>query len=120
MISATLNGWSANSVKVVAKTAIHPASGMALVELGQSKSAEPVALMLDSARVIEAAHRLQSASTSKLGRSLEFRRQGWYFDGKRILIVKPARLGEWTRTAALNDAAELYAHIAKSRESSKA
>ncbi len=120
MISATLNGWSANSVKVVAKTAIHPASGMALVELGQSKSAEPVGLMLDSARVIEAAHRLQSASTSKLGRSLEFRRHGWYFDGKRILIVKPARLGEWTRTAALNDAAELYAHIAKSRESAKA
>jgi hypothetical protein len=120
MISATLNGWSANSVKIVAKTAVHPPSGMALVELGQSQAEDPVRSLSDSARVIEAAHRLQSASTSKLGRSLEFRRHGWYFDGKRILIVKPARLGEWTRTAALNDAAELYSHIVKSRESAKA
>jgi hypothetical protein len=120
MICATLNGWADSSMNVVAQIAVHPASGLALVELAQSKTSKPVGIMADSAGVIEAAHRLQSASASKVGRTLEFRRHGWYFDGKRILIVKPARLGEWTRTAALNDAAELYAHIVKSRESAKA
>lgn len=119
MICATLNGWSSGTKKVVAKMAIHSPTGMALVELGQSKSLKAAEIMPDSSRVIEAAHRLQKASKSRVGR-MEFLRHGWYFDGDRILIVKPARLGEWTRTSALNDAAELYAHIATSRQDKKA
>ncbi len=91
---------------------------MGLVELGQSKGQKAAKIMPDSSSVIEAAHRLQNASKSRVGR-MEFRRHGWYFDGDRILIVKPARLGEWTRTSALNDAAELYAHIATSRHDNK-
>lgn len=119
MICATLNGWSSGTKKVIAKMAIHSPTGMALIELGQSKSLKAAEIMPDSSRVIEAAHRLQKASKARVGR-MEFLRHGWYFDGERILIVKPARLGEWTRTSALNDAAELYAHIATSRQEKKA
>ena len=58
--------------------------------------------------------RLQDASKERLGR-IEYQRTGWYFDGTRILIIKPTRLGEWTRTAALNDAAEIHAEITAAR-----
>lgn len=119
MICATLNGWSSGTTKVVARMAFHSPTGMALVELGQSKSPKAAEVMPDSGRVIEAAHRLQKASRTRVGR-MEFHRSGWYFDGDRILIVKPARLGEWTRTSALNDAAALYAHIVTSRRRAKA
>ena len=119
MISATLNGWSSGTTKVIARMAIHSPTGMALVELGQSKRPKAAEIIPDSARVIEAAHRLQKASRTRVGR-MEFQRSGWYFDGDRILIVKPARLGEWTKTSALNDAAELYAHIVISRQRAKA
>ena len=43
----------------------------------------------------------------------------WLFSGTRIYIMKPALRGQWTRTAALNDAADLYAHIAEARRSSR-
>ena len=41
------------------------------------------------------------------------------FDGPRIFLVKPSLLGQWTRTAALNDAAEIHAHIAEARQQKK-
>ena len=63
--------------------------------------------------------RLQEASAEKAGKFL-FQRNGWFFDGPRIYLVKPALLGQWTRTAALNDAAEIHAHIAEARRQSKA
>jgi len=50
---------------------------------------------------------------------LAFSRSGLIFDGPRIYLLKPALRGEWTRTAALNDAVELSAHIAGARRWAK-
>ena len=59
----------------------------------------------------------RSAARRDFERRLADRR---VFDGPRILIVKPALRGQWTRTAALNDATQLYAHIAEARQKSAA
>ena len=119
MISQTLNGWASGPVKVVASGAVDAKTGYALVELQQSKEEKPYQARQSSAKILEAAHRLQEASTETMGGTIHFHRSGWYFDGKRILIVKPARLGEWTRTAALNDAAALFAHISETRHAKR-
>ncbi|MBC8128243.1 MAG: N-6 DNA methylase [Gloeobacteraceae cyanobacterium ES-bin-144] len=117
MISKTLNGWASGPLRVTATGALDAKTGYALVELQQSKLEKPFQINRSSTRILEAARRLQNASVEKLGNTVCFLRSGWYFDGKRILIVKPAVKGEWTRTAALNDAAGLFAHISETRHS---
>ena len=119
MISQTLNGWASGPFKVTASGAVDAKTGYALVELQQNKEEKPYQARQSSAKILEAAHRLQEASIETMGDTIHFHRSGWYFDGKRILIVKPARLGEWTRTAALNDAAGLFAQIAETRHAKR-
>jgi hypothetical protein len=119
MISQTLNGWASGPFKVTASGAVDAKTGYALVELQQSKEEKPYQARQSSAKILEAAHRLQEASSEPMGETISFSRSGWYFDKKRILIVKPAKLGEWTRTAALNDAAGLFAQIAETRHAKR-
>lgn len=120
MLCHTLNGWASGASRAIAIGSVDPATGTALVELRQAKTASAFTAGSSPKPVMVAAQRLQDASAERLGDSLEFQSNGWYFEGNRILIVKPARAGEWTRTAALNDAAELYAQISRTRQSGMA
>lgn len=113
MICQTLNGWATGKMRVTATGAVDTETGLALVELRQSKSAKPFSALKGNSKVIEAAARLQDASKESVGQTMAFHRNGWIFDGTRILIVKPARLGEWTATSAINDAAALYVEISE-------
>jgi len=115
MICQTLNGWASGSMRVTASGTVDTDTGLALLELRQSKFEKPFCELKGNAKVLEAAGKLQEASKEAVGKTLEFHRNGWFFDGTRILIVKPARLGEWTKTAAINDAAALYAEILETR-----
>lgn len=115
MICQTLNGWASGSMRVTASGTVDTDTGLALVELRQSKSANSFCELKGHAKVLEAAGRLRETSKEAVGNTLEFHSNGWFFDGTRILIVKPARLGEWTATSAINDAAALYAEISETR-----
>lgn len=115
MICKTLNEWASGAMRVTASGTVNAETGLALVELRQAKSANPFGELKDHGKVLEAAGRLHEASKESVGNTLEFHSNGWFFDGTRILIVKPARLGEWTATSAINDAASLYAEIAETR-----
>ena len=115
MICQTLNGWASGTMRVTASGSVDADTGLALVELRQSKSANPFCELKGHGKVLEAAGRLREASKDSIGNTLEFHSNGWFFDGTRILIVKPARLGEWTATSAINDAAALYAEISEAR-----
>lgn len=116
MICRTLNGWASGNMRVSASGMVGTDTGLALVELRQSKSADPYEELRGNGRMLEAAARLREASKETIGASVAFQSNGWIFDGTRILIVKPARLGEWTATAAINDAASLFAEIAEARQ----
>jgi len=120
MLAKTLNDWSSGPMKTVATGSVDRVIGFAMVELKQARYEAPFQPIARSSKVLKAAKRLQDASDEEIGTTLRFQRSGWYFDGKRIFIMKPARLGEWTRTTALNDAAELFAHISEARFSRKA
>lgn len=115
MICKTLNGWASGKMRVSATGMASEDTGLALVELRQTKTANPYAELRGEGKTIEAAARLRDASKENIGNSLEFQRDGWIFDGTRILIVKPARVGEWTATAAINDATALFAEISETR-----
>ncbi|GAA5481296.1 HsdM family class I SAM-dependent methyltransferase [Haloferula sargassicola] len=120
MLTKTLNQWASGPMKSAAAGTVDRQSGFAMVELTQTREEQPFRTVSRSGKVLEAARRLQDASVEKLGNTLGFQRNGWFFEGKRIFIVKTSRVGEWTRTAALNDAAELFAHISQTRFSGRA
>jgi hypothetical protein len=92
--------------------------GLALIELEQTRAPEEFKVRQISDILAASLKRLQEVSTDSRG-SLQFRRSGWYFEGPRIYIVKPAILGQWTRTMALNDAADIYASIAQARRETR-
>jgi hypothetical protein len=117
MLTETLNGWTTGKLRVSATGGVDADCGLGLVELGQVRAPRPFQPRRVSETLGAALKRIQEASAEQQGH-LMFRRSGWFFDGKRIILVKPALRGQWTRTAALNDAAELGAHIAEARWSS--
>ena len=118
MLTEALNGWATGKLRVCATGGVDEDYGLGLIELSQVRAARPFQARRISEALGAALQRIQAANAEQHGH-LIFRRSGWFFDGKRIILVKPALKGEWTRTAALNDAAELSAHIAEARRLSK-
>jgi hypothetical protein len=118
MLTETLNGWATASQRVCAVGGVDEDYSLGLVELDQVRLPRSFQIRRIPELLGAALQRIQDASAEQHGH-LVFRRSGWFFDGKRIIIVKPALRGQWTRTAALNDAAEISAHIAEARRLSK-
>lgn len=118
MLTDTLNSWASGALRVSASGGVDSEVGLGLVWLDQTKSANGFRACAVSGELVNALQRLEEASTERSG-GLAYLRRPWVFDGTRIYIVKPATKGEWTRTAALNDAADIYAHIAEARRQSK-
>jgi hypothetical protein len=119
MLTSTLNSWASSNLRVCAVGSVDSELGIGLIELSQGRSATKFQTRNLSKPLALALQGLQNANTEDAGH-LEFRRSGLVFDGPRIYVIKPALRGEWTRTAALNDAAELSAYISDARRQSKA
>jgi len=118
MLVSTLNGCASGALRTSATVGVDSETGLGLVELSQTRTPQSFNTRSVSKQLASALQRLQGVSGEKEGRLL-FQRSGWFFDGPRIYIVKPALRGQWTRTAALNDAAEIHAHIAEARRQAK-
>jgi hypothetical protein len=118
MLTETLNGWATGSLRVYATGGVDEDYGLGLVEISQVRAPRSFQTRRVSELLGAALQRIQDASAEQHGH-LVFQRSGWFFEGKRIILVKPALKGQWTRTAALNDAAEISAHIAEARRLSK-
>ena len=118
MLVNTLNGWATGGVRVCAAGGVDTERGVGLVELSQTDSVREFCIRDLSRPLAAALQRLQEVNIERAGH-LEFSRSGLIFDDSRIYLVKPALRGEWTRTAALNDAVELSAHIAEARRQAK-
>ncbi len=118
MLTATLNRWASGTLRVSASGGVDSQVGLGLVKLDQTKSARSFRPQTISGELVSALQRLEEASIEQSG-SLAYLRRPWVFDGKRIYIVKPALKGQWTRTGALNDAADIYAHIVEARRRAK-
>jgi hypothetical protein len=118
MLTGTLNDWASGTLHVSASGGVDSDIGLALVELRQTETMEEFRTRCVSKELMNAVHRLQNASIDE-SNSLAYIRDACLFDGPRIYIVKRALQGQWTRTAALNDAADLYAYIAEARRQTR-
>jgi hypothetical protein len=118
MLTQALNDWGTGMLRVSASGGVDGNLGLALVELNQTRSARDFKTRPVSSDLMSALGRLQKMSTERFA-SLSYLRGTWVFNGASISIVKPSLKGQWTRTAALNDAAGLYADIAEARRSFK-
>jgi len=114
MLTTTLNSWASGTSFVSASGGVDSDVGLGFVQLDQTKLASSFRPRDINRELIAALQRLEKASTEQSG-SLAYLRQPWVFCGTRIYIVKPAIKGHWTCTAALNDAADLYARVAEAR-----
>jgi len=119
MLTETLNSWASGSLRVRAHGGVDRELGLGLVELGQARAPQPFETRDISNQLANALSGLQEANIEQWGR-FEFRRSGLVVDGTRFYLVKPALRGQWTRTAALNDAVEISAHISNARRKAKA
>jgi hypothetical protein len=116
----TLHSWMLpdTPVRINAVCRINRSLGLANVELIQSKTAEPVIVEELSEKEAFAYFRLEQAATEEHG-SLRYLRSIRRFDKDRIRIYKPARLGFWMRSTAINDASALHAEISLSGNTKK-
>ncbi len=117
-LSRTLNEWAEQSKsKVRASIAggVHERSDMVCLTVELTSTPQAFRAETPSDETFRTVARLAESAASRVG-CLNYLRGIIAFDGPRIHIFKPTALIGWTRTAALNDAAEIYSHIAVARQ----
>jgi len=111
-LAQTLQGWSTNEalkLKLTAGINETLALGILRVEPVKSPSSFHTAPLTDE--LAEAVKRIEKAASTTNGTLDYLQDETRWLEGAAINIAKPALRGRWTRTAALNDAAEIYATI---------
>jgi hypothetical protein len=110
MLTGTINEWASGALRVTASGGIDEELGLALIRLSTTKKPLPFKSRVISPDIARALDHLQRASTERTG-SLAYLRSASFFDGSQFYLLKPALRGQWTRTAALNDAADYSSEI---------
>jgi len=120
-LASTLNEWAAQAkgtVRVSPVGIVDKQTGLAIITLLQTN--KPRSFNKEKLRVglAEVLARLQKTVIQPCGR-LDYLRGIIWFDDSAIRIIKPNTIEYWTRTAALNDAAEIYARVAQARQATR-
>jgi len=118
----TLNKWSEtdqpNSRKPPfffrAEVIPFPAIGMTLLTLHQAKKPGSPIESTANGQLDHVVARLHQSASYARG-SFEYLRGVIFGDGNQIHILKPDMLGQWTQTAALNDADQVFHAIVQSK-----
>jgi hypothetical protein len=116
-LTATLNGWAkdqGSSYRVAAEGGSDDRTGLALVTVRLADGTHPFRRREVSTELAAALQSYARQATQRAG-TLEYPRDILLFDGPSIHIIRPGLLANWTRAAALNDAARIYADIAERR-----
>jgi hypothetical protein len=118
-LTTTLNRWASGPMRVAARGGVDPELGLAMVEVYLTKTKHAFERYALNGELLTALKRLQVASTDQDSSCLAYVRDAWVFEGPHLFIVKSALLGQWTRTAALNDAGDVHGEIAEARQQRK-
>ena len=117
MLTGTLREWSREKKLNLSMTVgVEANLGIALLKIEQTKNDRSYRTAPLTQELAEALKRLEESATTSNGSIKYIRDETWFFDGPCIYIAKPALRGRWTRTAALNDAAEIHATIQLSQQ----
>lgn len=117
MLAETLREWSREKKLSVNFTGgVNEELGLAVLKVEQTKTVGAFRMAPLSKELAEAVRRVEEGATTSNGSLVYLRDETWWFEGPRIFIAKPSLRGRWTRTAALNDCADIYAAIQLSRQ----
>lgn len=119
-LTATLNAWAETegaSHRVCAEGVTDADTGLAMVTIRLSQKEAPFKLRLLSENLFKAINAYNESITTKHG-AMEYERDIIFFQGEMIHIIRPNILLNWTRTAALNDAARIYGEIVMAKRES--
>ncbi|WP_319522239.1 DNA methyltransferase [uncultured Desulfosarcina sp.] len=117
-LTRTLNSWAeteGSQYRVKAKGGVDENTGLAMVTVDLAEKESEYEEKSISQELVESAYRFQKVASNEHG-TLLYQRDILVFQGKQIHIIRPDILINWTRTAALNDAARIYGEIVQSRE----
>ena len=119
-LTKTLNTWAKaedSRYRISAEGGTDNLTGLAMVTLSLSRNEaayQQKSLSLNLTKILNEFN----ANASKKRGTLLYGRDILLFQGNRVHIVRPNILLNWTRTAAINDAARIYGEIALSKEES--
>ena len=117
-LTDTLNSWAeaeGSQYRVKAKGGVDENTGLAMVTINLANTEAEYAPQTISQELAERADKLQEVVSRENG-TLLYQRDILVFQEKQIYIIRPNTLMNWTRTAALNDAAQIYGEIVQSYE----
>jgi hypothetical protein len=117
-LTATLNSWAeteGSQYCVTAKGFVDADTGLAMITVDLTEKESRYEQKTISKELAETAEKFQKIASKKHG-TLLYHRDILVFQGSQIHIIRPNILMNWTRTAALNDAARIYGEIVQSHE----
>ncbi len=120
LLTGTLNGW-AEGARLRVSASAAPLDDRPFVLLSLRQARAPVRFRIEKVtrRTEALLERIYDAARRTQGR-LEYPRAVTFFDGASIHLLKPVSLMHWTRTAALNDADEIFAEVIRQRRAKSA
>lgn len=119
-LTKTLNTWAVaegSNYRVSAEGGMDDQTGLAMVTLNLSRTEAPYKQKALSRHLVKILKKFHTRVSRKSG-ALLYDRDIFIFEEDRIHIVRPNILLNWTRTAALNDAARIYGEIALAEKGS--
>ena len=117
-LTKTLNTWAqaeGSSYRVWAQGGTDDQTGLAMVTLSLSHKETSYQQKNLSQQLTTTLKKLHTDSSKKRG-TLLYERDLFVFQGEQMHIVRPNILLNWTRTAALNDAARIFGDIALAKK----
>lgn len=117
-LTDTLNSWAkaeGSNYRICAKGGTDKNTGLAMVSVELAGNGEKYQIKPILKNLVKTLDRLNRHS-SKMQGTLLYQRDILFFQGKQVHIVRPNILLNWTRTAALNDAARIYGDITLARK----
>ncbi len=115
-LTNTLNYWAkteGSQYRVQAEGGADEYTGLAMVTVSLANAESAFQLKPISQKLAENLNSFHLHASKEHG-TLFYQRDIFLFQGKRINIIRPNILLNWTRTAALNDAARIYGEIVQS------
>jgi len=108
---ATFKGWTRSKSNLWATSTIAPKVGLAVITFGVGGRARDYKETDAEQRVEDLLGRIRESSARTQGNVFRPLRGFAFYDGPQVHLLKPLRRRHWTRTAALNDADEIIAHM---------
>lgn len=118
ILTNTLNSWAeteGSSYRVRAEGGADEQTGLAMVSVSLSSAEVKFQQKPISQNLSKKLKNFHNHASTKQG-TLVYQRDILLFQGEQIHIVRPNILLNWTRTAALNDAARIYGEITLAKE----